>query len=296
MTLSPPLRRRLGVLVALALPLPTVLFVGAYHARAQFPQNPNGPRNPAFPGQGGGNPNPWQNPNQGPAFNPNQGPAFNPNQGRNPGQNPALNPGQNQNPWQNPALGPGQNPAFNPNQGNPLDRINTGMTWQCNACGTQTGNGLGAPPARCPNPNCPSNRNAGAGGPAQPQQPFGETVWKCLVCDTVVGRGPNRPNLDSCPNPNCPSHRNAGGGAPQPAQGAAPRSGETKTTSSDGDRTSDRQRMIIIGGSIGAFLVLGAVGAVIIMSTRGKPRRRRSRRDDWDDDDDEDDWPRRSRR
>jgi hypothetical protein len=37
-----------------------------------------------------------------------------------------------------------------------------------------------------------------------------QIVWKCIRCNTVVGRGPARPNLTSCPNPNCPSH--SGGG------------------------------------------------------------------------------------
>jgi hypothetical protein len=145
-------RLRAGILAAALLPLAGILVAGSMQARGQAP-NPGGfpqpprfpggiPGNPGFPGGNPGMPNPGN-----PGF-PGGNPGFPGNPGGIPG-NPGF-PGGN----------PGK-PGF-PDLGKPgIPQVE--FVWKCLRCNTVLGKLSDPKPARCTNPNCPSNRGGGGG-------------------------------------------------------------------------------------------------------------------------------------
>jgi hypothetical protein len=144
---------RVGILAAAVLPLAGILLAGSRQAHGQIPPpNPGGfpqmPK-PGFPGNPGGIPG-----------NPGGIPG---NPGGFPG-NPGGIPG-------NPGGFPGNPGGMLGNPGNPgLPRVE--FVWKCLRCNTVLGKATDPKPARCTNPNCPSNRNGG-GGPFLNQPPAG---------------------------------------------------------------------------------------------------------------------------
>jgi hypothetical protein len=180
-------RLRVGILTAAVLPLACIVLAGSLQARGQAP-NPGGFQPPRFPGNPGnpgmpgfpGNPNPGFPGNAGILGNPNPGMPGNPFPGNpNPGF-PKNNPGF---------------PDFGKTKFPQMPRSE--LVWECRLCKTVLGKvGTGPKPARCTNPNCPSNRNGGVGDFAKqpPMMPPGG------MPQMPPQMPPQQPNVQQPPN------------------------------------------------------------------------------------------------